>query len=126
MHHPFADHIALSVVAQGDGHSRCTLQAGGPHMNPHGVVHGAVIFALADTGMGAALYPTLAPGGTCARVEVRINDFRPVTGGELVCETQVVNRGRTLANLESRVYDAERRVASANGNFAIRAARAPG
>lgn len=46
----------------------------------------------------------------------------------LNCITQVVNRGRTVANLDSRLYVGETLVAQANGNYAIfkPSARLPG
>jgi acyl-CoA thioesterase len=119
MKHPFAEHISLAVSAAAQGRSRCELQVAPEHLNPHAVVHGAVIFALADTGMGAALYTTLQAGESCATVEIKVNFYRPVASGRLVCETQLLNRGKSIANLESRVYLAEQLVASANGTFAI-------
>jgi len=122
--HPFADLIDLSVTEQAPGHSRCRLPIADKHLNPHRVVHGAVMFALADTGMGAALYPTLAAGELCATVEIKINYFKPVTAGELHCTTTMVNRGRTLAHLESSVYCGDTLVAKASGNYAIFTPRA--
>jgi len=83
------------------------------------MVHGAVIYALADTGMGAALYPTLAEGEICATIEVKINYFKPVVSGVIVCLTEIVNRGKSVANLESRVFSGEALVAKANGNYSI-------
>ena len=122
-HHPFADLLELRIVERGAGASRLALTVGDDHLNPHRVVHGAVLFALADTGMGAALYPTLAAGESCATIEIKINYFRPVTDGEVVCTTQLVNRGRSVANLESKLFVGERLVAQANGNYAIFVAR---
>ena len=119
MTHPFADLVGLAVVEQRAGYSRCTLTVAEEHYNPHRVVHGAVLYALADTGMGAALYPTLAAGELCATVEVKINYFKPVRTGELRCVTELVNRGKSLANLESSVYAGDTLVAKANGNYAI-------
>lgn len=119
MHHPFADLIGLVIEEQRSGFSKCTLTATEHHCNPHKVVHGAVIYALADTGMGVALYPALANGEICATIEVKINYFKPVVPGVIVCLTEVVNRGKTVANLESRVFVRERLVALANGNFSI-------
>ena len=83
--HPFADLIALSVDEQSAGASTLRLATDQRHLNPHRVVHGAVLYALADTGMGAALYPTLAPGELCATIEIKINYFKPVASGLLVC-----------------------------------------
>jgi len=118
-HHPFADLIALRTDEQGAGHSRLSLVVASEHLNPHRVVHGAVLYALADTGMGAALYPTLAEGEICATIEIKINYFKPVSAGTLRCLTSLVNRGRSVANLESRLFAGEVLVAKANGNYAI-------
>ena len=125
MRSPFADLIDLRVDERGAGSSTLSLAVTERHLNPHGVVHGAVVFALADTGMGAALYPTLEPGEICATIEVKINYFKPVGPGQLVCRTELVNRGKTVANLDSRVYLGPVLVASANGNYAIFRPRGP-
>ena len=69
--HPFADLIDLAVTPDGKGGSTAALIAEHKHMNPHGVVHGAVIYAMADTGMGAALYPTLEPARPAQRLKSR-------------------------------------------------------
>lgn len=119
MQHPFAELLDMQVVEQHDGNGSMRLQVGPAHLNPHGVVHGAVLYALADTGMGLALYPSLDDGEICATIEIKINFFKPVHAGVLECVTQVINRGRSVANLESRLYVAETLVALANGNYAI-------
>ena len=119
MKHPFADLIDLHVEDQSADSSTLTLVVGPHHLNPHGVVHGAVLYALADTGMGAALYPTLEPGEICATIEIKINYFRPDSAGRVVCKTAVVNRGKTVANLEARLYVEQSLVSQANGNYAI-------
>ena len=119
MTHPFAELIDLRIDEQRAGASTLSLVVTEVHLNPHRVVHGAIVYGLADTGMGAALYPTLATGEICATIEIKINYFKPVLEGRLVCVTEIVNRGRTIANLESRVYREQVLVAQANGNYAI-------
>lgn len=120
LHHPFADHVKLEIVSQESGSSTCRIEVEADlHHNPHEVVHGAVLYALADTGMGAALYPTLDKGESCATIEIKMNYFRPVFAGTVMCETSLLNRGRSVANLEARVYCGDKLVAQANGNFAI-------
>ncbi|MCP4316284.1 MAG: PaaI family thioesterase [Hyphomicrobiales bacterium] len=42
-------------------------------LNPRNVVHGGVIYALADTGMGAALYRMLDEGKSCATINCSIS-----------------------------------------------------
>ena len=119
LHHPFADLIALRTDRQEAGASELSLEVGPQHLNPHGVAHGAVLYALADTGMGAALYPTLDAGEICTTIEIKINYFRPVGPGRVLCRTTIINRGRTIANLESRLFVGDRLVGQANGTFAI-------
>lgn len=119
MNHPFADLIDLRVDECSAGTSVLSLTVAEQHLNPHRVAHGAVVYALADTGMGSALYPTLAAGEICATIEIKINYFKPIPAGRLLCRTQMVNRGKTVANLESRIFLDDLLVAQANGNYAI-------
>src|SRR5690606_23848547 len=111
MHHPFADLVGLSVEALRAGYSQCQREVKAHLLCTPQVVHGAVMFSLADTGMGVALYPTLEEGELCATIEVKINYFKPVAAGLLTCITELVSRGRTVANLESKVYAGETLVA---------------
>jgi acyl-CoA thioesterase len=119
MEHPFAELIDMKVDEQRDGYGRMSLRVGPNHLNPHRVVHGAVLYALADTSMGLALYPSLAVGELCATIEIKISYFKPVHGGKVECVTQLLNRGRSVANLESRLRVGDTLVAVANGNYAI-------
>jgi len=119
MDHPFADLIGLTVEQQGDGSSTLLLPVDGRHLNPHGVVHRAVIYAMADTGMGAALYSVLDAGYACATIDISISYFRPVVDGQLLCQTVVENKGRTVAHLTARITQNDKLVAQASGNFAI-------
>ena len=119
MFHPFAELIDLRVEEYRPGASTLSLVVTNDHLNPNRVVHGAVIYAMADTGMGSALYPTLAAGEICATIEIKMNYFKPISAGRLTCTTEIVNRGKTIANLESRVFLDQVLVAQANGNYAI-------
>ncbi|PLC05286.1 PaaI family thioesterase [Variovorax sp. RO1] len=119
MKHPFAELIDLHCEQATAGASTMTLVVAPQHLNPHEVVHGAVLYALADTGMGTALYPTLEAGEICATIEIKMNYFKPVFEGKVVCKTTLLNRGRTVANLESRLYVGDVLVGHANGNYAI-------
>ncbi|MEP6738773.1 MAG: PaaI family thioesterase [Caldimonas sp.] len=115
----FIEHVGLVIEEQRTGFSRCSLQVGPHHFNSSGVVHGAVLFTLADTGMGAALFPGLKEGEKCATIEVKINYFKPVFAGPIVCTTELVNRGKSVAHLESSVSVDGVLVAKASGTYAI-------
>ena len=117
--HPYADLLGLQLDELESGRSTCSLEVTERLYNPQRVAHGAVLYALADTGMGAALYPTLAQGEICATVEIKINYYRPVRAGLIRCVTELVYRGKRVANLESSLYAEERLVAKANGSYSI-------
>lgn len=115
----FSDLIGLTFTDVEAEYSRATLSVTDELKNPHGVLHGAAAYAMADTGMGAALYPTLDDGQQCATIEIKISYLKPVSSGTLVCETAVVQRGRTVAFLESEVRTDDRTVAKATGSYSI-------
>lgn len=111
--------IGLEVTEREDGRSRTRIEIGPQHLNPHGVLHGAVMYALADQGMGAAVYTLLGEDESCATIEVKIVYIAPVQAGMVECETTVVNKGRRIAVLESEVRSGDRLVAKALGTFGI-------
>lgn len=119
MKHPLGELLGLNVVEQGEGTSRLTIETGAHLHNPLGVVHGGVICSLADTGMAAALYPTLKPGEICATIDISLSFFKPTATGLLVCDTRIINRGKRVAHLESQVFCGDLLVARATGNFSI-------
>lgn len=119
MKHPFAELIGLEIVSYGDGESHIKLKVCDNHFNPQGVVHGAVLYSLADTGMGSAVYTTLDGAQFTATVEIKITYFKPVREGVVKCETKIVNRSRSLASLESEIMNQGNIVAKAYGTFAI-------
>ena len=92
-------------------------------MNPYGTLHGGVVYSLADTSMGGALSPELAPDERTATIEITIHYLRAVRAGTIRVDTKVVQRGKRVATLESDVYNddggEERLVAKALGSFAI-------
>jgi len=116
---PFAHHVGLRIDEPREGTGRCVVSIDEHHYNSAGIVHGGVLFTLADTAMGAALHSTLAPGESCATIEMKISYFKPVVAGAIVCTAEIVNKGRTIASLESSLHVDGVLVAKANGTFSI-------
>lgn len=117
--HPFGELIGLVFTGCADGRSTCVLEVTDKLLNPHGVAHGGVMYSMADTGMGGALYTMLDADELCSTVEIKISYFRPVASDTLTCETRVVNKTRNLASLESEIKAGDDRVARATGTFYI-------
>ena len=117
--HPFGDLIGLMFTKLEKGYSQCTLNVEKKLMNPHGFLHGGVMYSMADTGMGAALYSLLEENELCATVEVKIAYFKPIKDGNLICETKVIHKGRNISVLESEIMTNGNLISKAFGTFSI-------
>jgi len=117
--HPFGDLIGLKFTKYGNGQSQCVLEVVEKLMNPHKTLHGGVLYSMADTGMGGALYSLLEKDESCATVEIKITYFKPIREGTLICDTKVIHKGKTVGILESEIMSNGTLVSKAYGTFSI-------
>lgn len=75
------------------------------HKQLHGVVHGGVLAALADTAGGLATYMTCPLGTRVATVEMKINFLEAVEAGSVTAEAVVVRIGRHIAVADCDLRD---------------------
>lgn len=114
------EQLGFTVEVTGPGRAVARVECDERHLNPHGAVHGAVLFALVDTGMGAATLSVLDETSVCATIEIQTRFFAPVFGGSLVADVVVLKAGRRVVQLEASVRDASgEEVARAGGSFAV-------
>ncbi|MCB1001426.1 MAG: PaaI family thioesterase [Acidimicrobiales bacterium] len=107
-------------IERGEGSARATIVCDDRHLNPHGAVHGAVVYALVDTAMGAATMSVLDESSWCATIEIQQRYLAPVFSGPLVADVSVVKAGRRIVHLDARVVDGDGRlVATAAGSYAV-------
>ena len=117
--HPFGDLIGLKFTKLEKGYSQCTVEVVDKLLNPHNVVHGGVMYSMADTGMGAAAYTNLNKNEICVTIEVKINYFKAVKGGILICNTKVIHQGKKVVALDSEIINEDQIVAKALGTYSI-------
>lgn len=124
---PLQGHLGMELDVPEPGVGTAELEVGEAHLNPNGVVHGAVLFALVDTAMGAATLGSLAPGLICASIEVHLRFLGSVREGRLAARAWVVRGGSRVVHVEGRIVTGEDRlVATATGSFAVLPAPAGG
>jgi len=112
--------IGLRPVSKGEGRSAMMVTPAPHLMNPHGVLHGAVLFAAMDTAMGGAVTSLLGDGETCATIEAKINYLAPVTGGRLTATATVIQKGGRVVVAEARATTEDGRLAGVMiGTFII-------
>src|SRR5277367_1956265 len=75
------------------------------HLQVHGVVHGGVLAALADTAGGMATYMTAPRGTRVATIEMTINYLEAVEGGSVTAEAIVVRIGRHISVVDCDITD---------------------
>ena len=109
---PIMATLGMSRVEYQDGKIVVSLKPEEFHYNPLGTVHGGVLATLLDTAAGCAVHGTLPAGSGYTSLDLTTKFLRPVTvdSGELRCEGTVINRGRTTALAEAKLYDAHGRL----------------
>jgi uncharacterized protein (TIGR00369 family) len=92
------------------GHVILAMPVDERHKQIHGVVHGGVIAALADTAGGLATYMACPRGTRVATVEMKINYLEAVSEGTVRAEARVVRLGAHIAVVDCDVRDESRRL----------------
>jgi uncharacterized protein (TIGR00369 family) len=118
---PLKQFLEMELIGDEPGVGIATVDISAAHLNPNGVAHGAVLFALVDTAMGKSTMSVIdEPGRYCASIEVSLRFIRPAVAGALMATATVVKRGRNIVHLDARVVgDDDRLIATAAGTFAI-------
>jgi len=100
----FAELLGMRPTSMGDGRARFELDVAPNHLNPNGTVHGGVIYSLADSAMGTALFSQLDGRQWCATLEIKMNYLLPVTGGTIAAEATVISRTQRIGVLEAEGF----------------------
>lgn len=116
--------LGMKIVRAQDGIGQVSIQIDKRLMHPQQMVHGGVIFTIADTAMSMALLSLLPPGTPFGTVEAKINYLLPASEGELLAEGRLVHEGGSTAVMEATVYNltasGKRAIAQLLGTFYIR------
>jgi acyl-CoA thioesterase len=115
----FMDLVGIRSAGRTDEGVVYEADVGPQHLNPYGVAHGGVAYAMVDTSMGSAVVAELTPDEACATIEVKIVYLAAAREGPMRCTTRLIQRTKRIAALESEVRQGERLVAKALGTFAI-------
>lgn len=117
---PFGWQLGLHYIERSPGSACCTIDVTPAFHNPGHVAHGGVVFALADSAMGAAVHSLLEPGLRCVTAELKLNYLAPVRTGKTSATATVISKRRRLAVATAEVHDEQGElVALAQGTFAI-------
>jgi uncharacterized protein (TIGR00369 family) len=113
-----AKHLGFEVVEVARGRVVLRMPVKQHHKQVHGVVHGGVLAALADTAGGLASW-TAANGSRVATIEMKINYLEAVEGGTVVADARVVRAGRHISVVDCDIRDDSRLVGKALMTFYV-------
>jgi acyl-CoA thioesterase len=97
--------LGMRIVKAQAGVGQVSIQVDGRLMHPQQIVHGGVIFTIADTAMSMALMSVIPEGSRFGTIEAKVNFLLPVRSGELLAEGTLVHKGRSTAVVEATVYN---------------------
>lgn len=97
--------LGMQIETLQDGKGEVKIKVDSRLMHAQKIVHGGLIFTLADTAMSMALLSVLPPGTRFSTIEAKINYLLPVRSGELLAEATIIQQGRSIAVLEATVYN---------------------
>jgi len=96
-------HLGFDVETVEKGRAVFILDVLAHHKQIHGVVHGGILAALADTTAAIAAYTTVPKGTEIATVELKINYLEPVPGGRIKADARVLRAGRNFIVTECEI-----------------------
>ena len=97
--------LGFDVESVHDGRAVFRLDVRPSHKQIHGVVHGGIIAALADTTAAIAAYTVVPRGVELATLELKINYLEPVPGGTVKADARVLRSGRNFIVAECEIFN---------------------
>ena len=119
IHIPFAEHLGVRLLSQGDGRAEIELALKDEHHNSWGKAHGGVLLSLLDIvmGLGARSLDTGSTGAVT--IELKTNFLR-IAEGTLRASSCATRIGKNLIYVEGHISgDNGDDVAKATGTFKL-------
>jgi uncharacterized protein (TIGR00369 family) len=97
--------LGFDVESVHEGRAIFRLDVRPRHKQIHGVVHGGILAALADTAAAIAAYTIVPRGVEIATLELKINYMEPVPGGRVKADARVLRKGRNFIVTECEIFN---------------------
>jgi uncharacterized protein (TIGR00369 family) len=106
---PCARHLGWTLLEHDAprGWAKMGFETRPEFLNPAGFVQGGFVTAMLDDAMGPAAFLMTEGRLYTATINLNVHFLSPARAGKFVGEGQVVQLGKTVAVLESRLFDAE-------------------
>lgn len=115
---PFAQLLGITFSDFGDDKCTASLHVNHHLLNPLGIAHGGVTFALADSACGGAALATLHERRFVTQ-DLQIRYHGPARLGQIVARAETLYKGTRTLTTQCRITQNEILIASVTGTFAI-------
>jgi uncharacterized protein (TIGR00369 family) len=113
---PFVHHLGFELGRMEGGESELWFEPKPEHLNSFGVTHGGAVMTLLDVTMAVAARSVDIETGVVT-IEMKTSFMQPCTG-VLTCKGRLMHRTKSMAFMESTIYDEQGRAcAHAMGTF---------
>ena len=102
---PFWALLGMEIIGIKKGWAKIRLPFNKKLTNGIGVAHGGAIFSPADSAVGMALIGLTDRDENISTLEMKINYFKPLAGGEIIAEAKIIHKGSMTAIGDVEVRD---------------------
>ena len=96
----FAQHIGIEMLGIQEGMAQARLRIQDYHLNRHGILHGAVLFAVADLVLAAA---SNSYGPAAVSIQATISYLKAISSGAVIAQAEELSRNATLGLYDIRL-----------------------
>jgi acyl-CoA thioesterase len=96
----FARHIGIEMLGIQEGSAQARLRIQDYHLNRHGMLHGAALFALADLVLAAA---SNSYGPAAVSIQATISYLKAISNGVVFAEAEELSRNAVLGCYAIRI-----------------------
>ncbi len=112
--------LGFNITSASPGKMSASFEVKDELITAFGSMHGGVLSAFCDHLLGCVCYPAMKRGQWAATTEFKINLTRPVSGGLVEGNAEIINLGRTQAVVRIDVFNDGKLAAMAQGTVTIR------
>jgi acyl-CoA thioesterase len=116
---PYLSFLGVEVISAGDGQASMSLVLRPEFMNSWHVLQGGLSMTLLDVAMGLAARTASPLASSSVTVDMQTHFLLPGgrTGDTVIAKGRVYHRSSTLCFCEAELWNGEKMVAKATGNF---------
>ena len=97
---PLAQYLGVEMLGVQQGRAQARLRIQEHHLNSHGMLHGGMLFTLADVVLAAV---SNSYGRTAVAIQASISYLKAISSGVVIAEAEELSRNAVLGQYHIRV-----------------------